>query len=517
MNRHATLVGRPLPRRLTLEAAYSSAGVATLAVLLLVSYALFFAWPMRIWHRPVSPDTHLVGTLGISLAGAIVYIVAVLICFGLYGAALVLVLTRRARPSPWLVLGAAAAFCLILWPVHPLTSADVFNYIAGARVLWTHGANPLTVAPAAFADDPFTVMLRFWREIPSPYGPLWSVVAGPAVLLGGDSPLRSVLAFKALSIAFFLATAVLLFLTARRIRPDSAVPTLLAFAWNPLAVLHVAGNGHNDAVMMFFVALFLYALTRGWVAAAIVALAASALAKYATLLVGPILLVWWWRSRRRPRWSQLTLGAGLAAALSVAAYLPFWEGRETIATALDESGYFTVSIPAVVRGFLLKAVAADRAETITILASRIAFLAAFALVLLHVRGDRVDRLAESCFLAYFAYLILAATYFSPWHVLWPLTFAVLLPFRRDILWPALTLTLTSMAVLVAAVWFREWLSPDPGIDWLGMHLAAAVAVFPLPIIVWWWTLRYPAGTPVRRAALDRERRTRGSRQNGSPS
>ena len=64
--------------------------------------------------------------------------------------------------------------------------------------------------------------------------------------------------------------------------------------------------------------------------------------------------------------------------------------------------------------------------------------------------------------------------------------------------------LTAMSVLVAAVWFRERFAPDPRGDWYGMHLAAAVTVFAPPVLVWLWTVRYPARTPVRRAALRRD-------------
>lgn len=459
---------------------------------------------MRIWHRPISPDVHLVGTLGISRTGAATYVVTVLILFALYIAALTLVIGRRARIGPWPVLGGSAIFCLTLWATHPLTSADIFNYISGARVLWVHGDNPLIVPPLAYPEDPFFRLLTFWQQIPSPYGPLWSLLTGLPVLVGGDDPRRTVLAFKAVSIAFFLATGLLLYLTAVRLRPESGVPALLAFSWNPFAVLHVAGNGHNDAVMIFFVALFLYSLSRGWVAVALVALTASALVKYATLLVVPLLAVWWLRSRHRPSWREIRLGIGGSALLAVALYAPFWSGVDTVRTALDEGGYFTVSVPAALRGALAQVVALDRAETITLLITRGAFIVALGVILLRLRGGRLERLIEACFLAFFAYLCLAATYFSPWHVLWPLTFAVLLPFRRDVLWPAVTLSLTAMAVLVAAVWFRERFAPDPRADWYGMHLAAALAVFPLPILVLFWTIRYARGAPARHAALRRQ-------------
>lgn len=482
-----------------------------LAGALFSAYALLLAWPMRIWHRAVSPHTHLVGTLGISWGGVLTYIGTVLLLFALYGGALWLVLTRRARPAPAFVLGAAAVFCAMVWLTHPLTSTDIFNYIASARVFWVYGDNPLTTPPLAHPEDRFFALLSFWHDVPSPYGPLWSLLAGGPLLAGDGHPLRAVLAFKGMSILFFLATAWLIYLTAGRIRPDSALPALLVFAWNPLAILHVAGNGHNDTAMIFFIALTLYCLARGWAAAAVVALTASILVKYASLLVVPLLVVWWLRSKRRPAWRQLALGCAGATLLVVAAYAPMWAGRDTFATTLNEGSYYTVSVPAALRGALAPEVGRERATTITALTLRGAFVVALAIVLLRLRGDRLGRLAEAGFLTYFAYLTLAATYFAPWYVLWPLMFAALLPYRRDVLWPALTLSLTAMAVLVAAVWFRERFAPDPRADWYGMHLAAALAVFPLPVLVWLWTVRYPAGVPVRRAALQRDQ---GRRQRG---
>jgi hypothetical protein len=287
-------------------------------------------------------------------------------------------------------------------------------------------------------------------------------------------------------------------------RPDSALPALLAFSWNPLAVVHVAGNGHNDTAMLFFIALMLYCLARGWAAPAITALMASVLVKYASLLIVPLLAVWWLRSKRRPRPREVAAGCATALVLAVAAFAPMWAGRATFATMLNEGSYYTVSVAAAVRGALAPELGRERATEVTSLLLRGIFAVLVVIVLIRLRGDRLGRLAEAGFLTYFAYLTLAATYFAPWYVLWPLTFAVLLPYRRDVLWPALTLTLTAMAVLVAAVWFRARFAPDPGADWYGMHLGAALAVFPLPVLVWYWTVRYPAGTPVRRAALQRD-------------
>lgn len=457
-----------------------------LGAALAAAYALLLLWPMRIWHRPVSPFVHLVGTFGVSFGGALTYVLTVLLLFALYGGALWLVLSGRARPSTAVVLAGSALFCALLLFTHPLTSTDIFNYIASARVYWVHGANPLTTPPLAFPDDPLYQLVSSWREIPSPYGPLWSLITALPVRLGGDDALRSVLAFKLTVIVFFLATAWLIRLTAERIRTGSGVIALLAFCWNPLALWHVAGDGHNDVVMLFFLALTFYCLARGWIAATLVALAASALVKYASLLIAPALLVWWLRSRSRPRPRDVTLGAAGGVALAAVCYAPFWAGRATFATTLDEGSYFTVSVPAVVRAALVRFVTPSSADAGATVIARLAFLAALALILARLRGDRLEALIAAAFLSYFAYLTLAATYFAPWYVLWPFSLAVLLPHRRDLLWPALAWTLSSMAVLVAAVWFREHFAPDRSADWYGTHLFAVAAVFPLPVALWSW-------------------------------
>jgi hypothetical protein len=291
------------------------------------AYLLLLLWPMRIWSRPVSADTHLVGTFGVDRAGALRYVVIVGVLFTLYGAALWLVLWRQARLSLAAVLAMASVFCLTLVFTHPLSSSDVFNYISAARLQWVYGDNPLTTAPLAHPEDPFFRLLFFWRDLPSPYGPLWSLIAGVPHALGGDRVLATVVAFKATAALFLLGAGLLAGLTAERLRPGSGPAAALVLTWNPLAVWHVAGNGHNDAAMIFFVTLTAWLLVRGLAGPALLAFAASALVKFATLLLVPAALVWWWRRGRRPGIRTLVPWIAGAAALAVIAYAPYWRGR----------------------------------------------------------------------------------------------------------------------------------------------------------------------------------------------
>lgn len=476
------------------------AGLLALALALEAAYAFLIFWPMRIWSRPVSPHTHLVGTFGVDRTGALRYVLTVAVLFALYGLALWM-LTRRGRwvgvvgtgrrgiPELWPVLGAAVLFSATLVPTHPLSSTDLFNYMAGARIAWVHHDNPLTVPPLAYPQDPFVALVLNWRDLPSPYGPLWTLASALPLALGGGQPLATVIAFKATATAFLLGTGLLAAAVAGRLRPGSGPLALLALTWNPLAVWHAAGNGHNDTVMVFFLALAAFLLVRALPGPALVALTASALVKFATLLLVPLAAVWWWRAGRTPPLKDLAPWLAACALLVVLTYAPFWQGGDTFRAALDEGSYFTVSLPAVLRGALIHVSRVDVAEAVAAWSGRALFLAAYGALVWRLPGRETEPLLVAAALALGAYLLFAATYFAPWYVLWPLTLAVMTPWRREVLLPALTLTLTAMSVLLWATWTRARFSADPLADWYPMHVLAFVSVVPLPLAVWWWEHR----------------------------
>jgi hypothetical protein len=501
------------PRALGLDPRLS---LGAIAAALAAGYALLLLWPMRIWSREVSPHTHLVGTFGVDRVGAMRYLLTVAVLFGLYGAALWLVLTRRVRTSLLAVLSAATVFCSLLVLTHPLTSADVFNYIVSARVQWVHGDNPLTTPPLAYPDDPFFRMLFFWRDVPSPYGPVWSLITAVPHALGGGDALRTVVAFKATAAGFLLATGLLAGLAAERLRRGSGSAAALALTWNPLVVWHVAGNGHNDAVMVFFLALAVYLIVRDAPGLATLALALSALVKFATLLLIPVIVVWWWRRRDVMPLRSILPWVAIAAATAVLAYLPYWDGAATFRTSLDEGSYFALSAPAALRGALARVTSEATADLVAAWTGRLAFLALYGLVLAWLwRALRpaagvpgATAAAEPLIVAgcavLTAYLLVAATYFAPWYVIWPLTLGVLVPWRRELLVPLLALSLGSMSVLLWATWARARLAPDPLSDWYPMHLLSCLSVTAPPAALWYWMARMRRARDESRQSADIE-------------
>jgi hypothetical protein len=421
------------------------------------------------------------------------------------------------RVALWQVLLGAALFCAILVPVHPLTSTDLFNYIVSARVQWVHAANPLTTPPLAYPEDPFYRLLFFWRDVPSPYGPLWSLTTFVPHTVGGGNAIRTVLAYKFVAAGSLLVAGLCVAAAANGLRAESGPAAALALTWNPLAVWHVAGNGHNDALMAALLALAAWLLVRERLGPALLALTASALVKFATLLVLPLVLVWWWRRRQALPLRRLLPWIAGSAALAILAYAPYWDGADTFRTSLNEGTYFAVSGPAALRGVLVRVLDRPVAEGVAASTGRFLFVVVYAGLAWRLlrrtpaagaAGDAAEALIVAGCIALAAYVVLAATYFAPWYLLWPLTLAVIVHWRREVLLPILGMTLGAMGVLVWATWARERWSADPSADWYPMHLFAFLNVVVPAVVLWWWARRHrppalsgPASADVDAPAL----------------
>ena len=73
--------------------------------------------------------------------------------------------------------------------------------------------------------------------------------------------------------------------------------------------------------------------------ACIVAFAASALVKYATLMLGPALLLWayWSFEDKRLFWRETGIGVGVSLLLTVGLFAWFYDGSDTFDSVRNQS------------------------------------------------------------------------------------------------------------------------------------------------------------------------------------
>ncbi len=466
------------------------AGVALTGLAVAIELVLLIGWvrPLALWRHQVNPPAgaQMVLLLGQTRAGALTFAVPALALIALYGAAVLVAGHVRGR---WAVvaLAAPALFAATLLPMFPGGTQDIFHNIADGRLFWRYGENPTLVPPAAHPEDPFYPHLFGYTDLPSAYGPLWYLLAGPVTALAGDGLVANVLAQKALMAVFLLATVALVWGTARAMqpgRPAAATTAAVAVGWCPLLLWELPGNGHNDAVMVFFAAAALAAAVRDrwrWV---FPLLALSVLIKFTTLLLGPVLLVWALR-RAVPR-RELVLGLAVAGLLVVAAYVPFWAGADSFTVLRRPGMTFILSPATLLHGVLVGLLDEPTSSRVTYLVTGALVVPLYALALWRARDGAVG-LFEAGFDAVFGYLLLASWWFWPWYLSWLAPPAAWLAGRRRL---GAFVLMSSAALLTYLYWWSD--PPWRTGAWFACYTLITVGVFALPAALWATVLLRPA-------------------------
>jgi len=189
----------------------------------------------------------------------------------------------------------------------PGADDDIHRYVWDGRVQRL-GYNPYLVVPSDPAlgalHTPETRTLNN-AYLPSPY---------PA---GAQLFFRAVTAIHesvfALKVAFVVCEFAIVFVLLDLLRcTQRGAHLVLAFAWNPLLAIEVAGSGHVDIVGALLLLVSAAALVRRWRATAAVALGLAIAVKFLPLVLLPL---YWKRVRIRD--------AALAAAVVGLLYVPF--------------------------------------------------------------------------------------------------------------------------------------------------------------------------------------------------
>jgi len=188
----------------------------------------------------------------------------------------------RKRAGLW-ILGLAALARILMLPMD--TADDVHRYAWEGRVLQA-GNNPYVTAP----DDPALAPIRdrHWDKINNKH---MTAIYPPGSLLLFRT-LAAVTSDPAgyklfLTLVDFCCVALLLSLLRHYGRKPAWA---LLYALNPIVLLSFAGEGHLDALLVFFMLLALLCHARKWFPAMFACLALAIHAKYMAVLLVPFLI-----------------------------------------------------------------------------------------------------------------------------------------------------------------------------------------------------------------------------------
>ena len=461
-------------------------------------YAFYFLgqFPLLRYYRR---DTDLGGISQHSHSGALAFVVANSLLFLLFALAWWRVADGRHGGTLWLILAFGGLFGLTMSFVYPITAIDIYSYIAESRIMVHYHHNPIFTPPASYSGDPVMALSGGWQQYGSPYGPLGMVVdAIPAVVTGGL--LANLLVLKLLFSAMALGAAYLVYRILDHLQPDYALGGALLVAWNPLILVEVSANGHNDIAMMLLALVGCLAMVRQRLMLGPLFLVLSALVKYVTLLLLPLFLIYA-LGRQPTRRKQVTYVATTtlwSLAIAAVSYAPFWHGTETLKNLTLQNERYADSL-SIVLSHLVSGVTLDQAAFLGSLLFIPLFLAAVWLA-----SGNVEDLFGGCFLATFGLLALATTNVKSWYALWPVLLATTVPRFAERVTAVLLSCGRTLAVAFPA-YLLIWLGADKaGSQALSNSLSYIVTFVPATIAlvafalgaVWGQNGRRRTGNPL---------------------
>jgi glycosyl transferase family 87 len=265
-----------------------------------------------------------------------------------------------------IVLAGAIMLGLTALIVPPLFSTDPFSYAMYARFETVYHANPYLSTAQSVAPGDALIPYLYWRDIPSPYGPLWTLIS-QAIAYGPDvSPLELILRFKLVALVLTTLDGWLIYTFVRQRWPEQAGWCYLAFAWNPMVLIEGVVIGHNDVLILAVMLGSALLLARSRPFLTTVGLATSALIKYSTLPVvglgGLRLLL---RTPVRARWWLAIRLAAATLAVAVCAFIPYWAGYASMMSTVNEPGRGVNNLAAKVIGGALWLLTGGRLSTHT--------------------------------------------------------------------------------------------------------------------------------------------------------
>jgi len=348
-----------------------------------------------------------------------------LIAFALYMVIVTLLLKHENGPSKlgditnehlvWRLMFIALLVRIIALyaPGTPSLSDDIYRYLWEGRV-FNAGFNPYIFAP----DAPVLEYLRddLWghvnnKDVPTIYPPLLQYIFAVSNLIS-----HSVFAMKFIALVADISLLGMLaaFLRARKL----PATRIFLYALNPLVIVEFAGNGHLDAIPIFFLILAIYLWEKRNRFSGAVVLSLSMLTKYFAVALVPI----FWRANGKNELAEhkrdiyiRTLALGIIPIIVLLMYWPFSDAGTALIGGLStyaEHWYFNDSIYRP----LLWLTGEDKDLTKQLIA------VAFAASVLILAWKRTDPLRATAILV-FAFLLMSPTV-HPWYVTWIIPFFV---------------------------------------------------------------------------------------------
>ncbi|GAB3397892.1 hypothetical protein GCM10027568_34170 [Humibacter soli] len=404
--------------------------------------------PLPVYPRPNADVT----TGGIQSIRVILLGVALTVVF----AWLVLRAQAFARAGlGWPAMAIPVVVAVALFFTTPTLSIDAYSYLSHGYLAAT-GSNPYVDPSSSVAGTPYGIQMlaQGWQAVhpQTPYGPVWTAFEWLAYVLSGGNLYVGILLVKLPVFLAVLGTTWLIWSFLARTNRDRALRGALLYLANPLILIELVGEGHNDGVMAFFVVLAVFAVARRWAFLAVAAVIFAALVKLNALpfvLPVAVALIAMRRSALRLI-GEAIAGVVVAVGAGVLLIAPYWVGAGTFvglgasgapSYGADVAGWMSGLLGLGQQGFVTDATPATTVQLV------LAGLLVLATAAASFMARTVRGLVRACGIVSLVILLLLPLEW-PWYATLP---AAVLPLEAGVVDIAAVVALTVGSRLVAPI------------------------------------------------------------------
>ena len=303
-------------------------------------------------------------------------------------------------------------FMLIL----PYLSSDIYYYIGDSWLCSKYHENPYYTSVKDLQDsginDEILNNTGYWKNTVSVYGPLYNLLSALLSFLSFGKITDALYIFKVASLFIHILNCYYIY------KLTKSKKYMLLYGLNPLILLELLSNVHNDIYLILFLILTLYALIKKKnIYLTIICLALSIAIKYSTVLIVPFILIYYFRKEKTFKRIFLSIASGLAIlAIVIALYAPYYRDITIFTNMLVQGERYSQSIISAILVKIDKPIF-NLIKTIRMPVFAIVYIASVVRFLL-MKKITIKKILKDYNILNMIFIFFVLTNFQKWYILW---------------------------------------------------------------------------------------------------
>lgn len=233
---------------------------------------------------------------------------------------------------------------LIFMMILPFLSSDIYYYIGDSWISAKYKENPYYTTVKDMQDtginDEILRNTGYWKNTTSVYGPLWNSIAKLLVSFSFGNITIALFIFKMASVLIHVLNSYLIY------KITKSNKYMLIYGLNPLVLIELLSNVHNDIYLILFILVALYFLVqKNNIYFTVIFLALSICIKYSTILIIPFILIYYFRKKSIPKRIAFCFISGISIiAIVVIFYLPYFRDLTVFTNMIVQGSRYSQSL-----------------------------------------------------------------------------------------------------------------------------------------------------------------------------